>query len=70
MEAEPGAPGKVSLCQESNLPTVERDCLVWSKNASSLEVSEKHKYFNADELIGGKGLGRMEIKSSSPSKKK
>jgi hypothetical protein len=27
--------------------------LVWSKNSSSLAVSKKFKYFNADEFIEG-----------------
>jgi len=27
--------------------------LVWSKNTSSLAVSKKFKYFNADDLIEG-----------------
>ena len=33
---------------------------VWSKNSSSLAVSEKFKYCNADEFIEGTGgiLGR------------
>jgi hypothetical protein len=29
--------------------------VIWSKNSSSLAVSEKLKFFNADELIEGTG---------------
>ena len=32
--------------------------LVWSKNSSSLAVSETHKFFNAGELIEGTGIAK------------
>jgi len=34
---------------------------VWSKNSSNLEVSEKIKYFNADELIERTGYFKKSI---------
>jgi len=35
------------------------DNIVWAKNSSSLGVSEKLEYFNADELMEGPDLCRL-----------
>jgi hypothetical protein len=43
------------LTEDSLAPTMA----VWSKNSSSLSISEKLKYFNADELIEGTARFRM-----------
>jgi len=35
---------------------------VWSKNSSSVAVSKKLKYFNADELIEGTGSTPLSLR--------
>jgi hypothetical protein len=45
----------VSVFGFSNEANAKFPCPVWSKHSSSLAVSKKFKYFNADELIEGTG---------------
>jgi hypothetical protein len=44
------------VCKQDCPQSENSILLVWSKNSSSLPVSEKLIFFNADELIEGTGF--------------